>query len=175
MPPSDDDRHAEPPVPDQPGRPTLETPDERRDDDRRGDAPARIPAQIDVRPAAHFGPAPIHRLVATVCAPACVLGDADGQLRPAGVAGLYVGDTRALRRAVITIDGAEPDALGWSMRPQAGAGGHQSLPTPVAVPGRRSGHPLISAWSSRDRSGPPTKGQLLAGGPCPAMGVWRSC
>src|SRR5262245_32096039 len=101
MPSPDDERHAEPPVSSQPlvsNQPPVA---------------AQIPAQADARPAAHFGPAPIHRLVATVCAPACVLGDADGQLRPAGVAGLYVGDTRALRRAVITIDGAEPDALGW--------------------------------------------------------------
>ncbi|HKE67112.1 MAG TPA: glycogen debranching N-terminal domain-containing protein [Micromonosporaceae bacterium] len=101
MPSPDDERHAEPPVSSQP--PVSNQPP----------VAAQIPAQADARPAAHFGPAPIHRLVATVCAPACVLADADGQLRPVGVAGLYVGDTRALRRAVVTVDGAEPDPLGW--------------------------------------------------------------
>src|SRR5262245_5277978 len=35
--------------------------------------------------------------------------------------------------------------------------------------------PIGAASSLSCSSGPPTKGQLLAGGPCPAMGVWRSC
>src|SRR5215475_1829743 len=83
--------------------------------------PTPIPAQATAarqphhRPAApaYSGPAPIHRIVATVCAPACALGGADGQIEPVGVSGLYVGDTRALRRAVLTVDGTEVDTLGW--------------------------------------------------------------
>jgi glycogen debranching enzyme len=74
-------------------------------------APAPV-APVSRRPVRPF-PAPLHRLVATVCAPACALTDQDGQIRPIGVAGMYVGDTRAIRRAVVTVDGVEPDVLGW--------------------------------------------------------------
>jgi glycogen debranching enzyme len=64
-------------------------------------------------PPGHAVPAPIHPLVASVSAPAFALGDPDGQIRSVGVQGLYVGDTRALRRATIAVAGADIDALGW--------------------------------------------------------------
>jgi glycogen debranching enzyme len=71
------------------------------------------PREEPLPPPGHAVPAPIHSLVASVSAPACVLGDPDGQIRPVGVQGLYVGDTRALRQATVTVAGAEIDALGW--------------------------------------------------------------
>src|SRR5215475_14827933 len=82
--------------------PTQAEPPVAADDGRAGGRPAgRTP---DQRTPKRSLPAPIHRLVATVRAPACALGDADGQIRPTGVAGIYVGDTRALRGAVVTVD-----------------------------------------------------------------------
>lgn len=76
---------------------------------------AEIPGPRDepLPPPGHGVPAPIHPLVASVAAPACALGDPDGQIRPVGVQGLYVGDTRALRQAAITVAGADIDTLGW--------------------------------------------------------------
>jgi glycogen debranching enzyme len=71
------------------------------------------PREEPLPPPGHAVPAPIHPLVASVSAPACALGDPDGQIRPVGVQGLYVGDTRALRQATVTVAGAEIDALGW--------------------------------------------------------------
>jgi glycogen debranching enzyme len=78
---------------------------------RAGEIPN--PREAPLPPPGHAVPAPIHPLVASVAAPACALGDPDGQIRPVGVQGLYVGDTRALRQAMITVAGADIDALGW--------------------------------------------------------------
>jgi glycogen debranching enzyme len=59
-------------------------------------------------------PEPMHQLVTTVAAPTSALGDPDGQIRPAGVQGLYVADARVLRAAQLTVDGREPASLGWA-------------------------------------------------------------
>jgi glycogen debranching enzyme len=61
-----------------------------------------------------MSPEPMHDLVATVAAPACLLGDRDGQIRPAGVAGLYVCDLRVLHGAQLSMDGIAPTGLGWA-------------------------------------------------------------
>ena len=59
----------------------------------------------------YYVPDPIHPLMATIAAPACALGDRDGQIRPQGVQGLYVSDMRVLHGAVVTVDGKEPICL----------------------------------------------------------------
>ncbi|GIH24652.1 amylo-alpha-1,6-glucosidase [Acrocarpospora phusangensis] len=52
-------------------------------------------------------------------APTSALSGADGQIRPAGVQGLFHADSRALSQAVLLVDGHEPEAIGYA---PAGAG-----------------------------------------------------
>jgi glycogen debranching enzyme len=59
----------------------------------------------------------LHDLVSAVRAPAQALSGRDGQIRPDGAQGLYVGDRRVLSQLIVTLDGAEPAPL------QAGAAG----------------------------------------------------
>lgn len=58
----------------------------------------------------------LHDLVGTVLAPTVALSGGDGQIRPAGVQGVFHADSRALSRAVLTIDGREPEAVGHAPR-----------------------------------------------------------
>ena len=53
----------------------------------------------------------LHDLVGVVLAPTSALGDAAGQIRPAGVQGVFHADTRVLSRAELRVDGREPEAL----------------------------------------------------------------
>ncbi|GAA4226088.1 glycogen debranching N-terminal domain-containing protein [Streptosporangium album] len=62
----------------------------------------------------------LHDLVSAVMAPTTALSSGDGQIRPAGVQGLFHADSRALSQARLEIDGQEPEAVGYA--PQ-GAGG----------------------------------------------------
>ncbi len=62
----------------------------------------------------------LHDLVATVTAPTSVLSGADGQIRAAGVQGMFHADARVLSRAVLRIDGHEPEPIGHA---PAGPGG----------------------------------------------------
>ncbi|MGC5013430.1 glycogen debranching N-terminal domain-containing protein [Streptosporangium sp. DT93] len=64
----------------------------------------------------------LHDLVAVVAAPTVALSGADGQIRPAGVQGLFHADRRALSRAVLTVGGYEPAAAGHALRGSGGAG-----------------------------------------------------
>jgi glycogen debranching enzyme len=57
----------------------------------------------------------LNNLVTAVCAPAMSLSRHDGQMRPEGVEGLYVQDLRALSQFVLTVNGAEPVALGYEL------------------------------------------------------------
>ncbi|MGW0595440.1 amylo-alpha-1,6-glucosidase [Streptosporangium sp. NPDC002607] len=54
----------------------------------------------------------LHDLVSTVLAPTVALSGGDGQIRPAGVQGVFHADSRALSQAILTIDGREPEAVG---------------------------------------------------------------
>ncbi|WP_440103670.1 amylo-alpha-1,6-glucosidase [Streptosporangium sp. H16] len=58
----------------------------------------------------------LHDLVSTVLAPTVALSGADGQIRPAGVQGVFHADSRALSQATLTIDGREPEAVGHAPR-----------------------------------------------------------
>ncbi len=62
----------------------------------------------------------LHNLVAAVAAPYQLWLGADGQLRPAGAQGAYLGDTRILSCAIVTINGQEPEAITAQFRPVAG-------------------------------------------------------
>ncbi|MGP3965139.1 amylo-alpha-1,6-glucosidase [Nonomuraea sp. 3N208] len=61
----------------------------------------------------------LHDLVSTVMAPASALSGPDGQIRPAGVQGLFRADRRVLSLARLLVDGREPEAVGHA---PAGAG-----------------------------------------------------
>jgi hypothetical protein len=49
----------------------------------------------------------LHDLLAAVQAPGLVLAGADGDIRGPGVAGIYLGDRRALATCVLSVSGAE--------------------------------------------------------------------
>lgn len=53
----------------------------------------------------------LHDLVSAVSAPACALSGGDGQIRAAGVQGLFCGDRRVLSEAVLLVDGREPEPI----------------------------------------------------------------
>ncbi|RVX40393.1 glycogen debranching enzyme [Nonomuraea polychroma] len=61
----------------------------------------------------------LHDLVSTVMAPASALSGPDGQIRQAGVQGLFRADRRVLSLARLLVDGREPEAVGHAF---AGAG-----------------------------------------------------
>ncbi|GAA0405658.1 amylo-alpha-1,6-glucosidase [Acrocarpospora corrugata] len=56
----------------------------------------------------------LHDLISTVMAPTSALSGADGQIRPAGVQGLFHADSRALSQAILLVDGHEPEAIGYA-------------------------------------------------------------
>ncbi|SCL21698.1 Glycogen debranching enzyme (alpha-1,6-glucosidase) [Micromonospora rhizosphaerae] len=53
----------------------------------------------------------LHDLVGVVFAPTSALGDESGQIRPAGVQGVFHADARVLSRAELRIDEREPEGL----------------------------------------------------------------
>ncbi|MEU9836926.1 glycogen debranching N-terminal domain-containing protein [Streptosporangium sp. NPDC048047] len=63
----------------------------------------------------------LHDLVSVVLAPTTALGGADGQIRPAGVQGLFHADSRALSQVVLKVDGREPEAVGHAPGGPGGA------------------------------------------------------
>ena len=75
----------------------------------------------------------LHELVTVVAAPTAVLSGTDGQLRPGGTQGVLCADRRVLSELTVTLDGAEPDPLGYRL----GAGNEATF-TAVA---RRLGDP----------------------------------
>jgi hypothetical protein len=56
----------------------------------------------------------LHDLVAAVAAPSGLLCGRDGQIREAGVQGLFHADRRVLSRAVLRVDGHEPESIGYA-------------------------------------------------------------
>ncbi|WP_434615184.1 glycogen debranching N-terminal domain-containing protein [Arthrobacter sp. A5] len=80
--------------------------DDGRDNRHDDDVPSRQPL--------------LHTLVAAVAAPYQLWLGADGQLRPTAAQGAYLGDTRILSCAIVTIDGQEPEAITAQVRPAAG-------------------------------------------------------
>ncbi len=56
----------------------------------------------------------LHDLVPIVAAPSNALSQRDGQIRGAGVQGLFHADLRVLSEAVLRVDGEEPDGIGYA-------------------------------------------------------------
>ncbi|MEN3305803.1 MAG: hypothetical protein V7603_2005 [Micromonosporaceae bacterium] len=56
----------------------------------------------------------LHDLVPTVAAPTSVLSGRDGQIRGAGVQGVFHADLRVLSEAVLRVDGHEPESIGYA-------------------------------------------------------------
>ncbi|WP_326560334.1 amylo-alpha-1,6-glucosidase [Micromonospora sp. NBC_01796] len=53
----------------------------------------------------------LHDLVGVVLAPTSTLSGQDGQIRPAGVQGVFHADARVLSRAELLVDGREPESI----------------------------------------------------------------
>ncbi|MBN9102668.1 MULTISPECIES: glycogen debranching N-terminal domain-containing protein [unclassified Pseudonocardia] len=53
----------------------------------------------------------LHDLAVTLCAPTVCLSGADGQIRDTGTQGVLTADVRVLGRAVVTVDGVEPEPV----------------------------------------------------------------
>lgn len=53
----------------------------------------------------------LHDLVGVVLAPTSTLSAPDGQIRPAGVQGVFHADARVLTRAELRVDGREPESI----------------------------------------------------------------
>ncbi|MEU7836309.1 glycogen debranching N-terminal domain-containing protein [Nonomuraea sp. NPDC049129] len=58
----------------------------------------------------------LHDLVSTVLAPTTALSGTDGQIRAAGVQGLFHADARALSQVKLAVDGREPEAVGHAVQ-----------------------------------------------------------
>ncbi|MFB4278691.1 glycogen debranching N-terminal domain-containing protein [Nonomuraea sp. MTCD27] len=76
----------------------------------------------------------LHDLVSTVLAPTTALSGADGQIRPAGVQGLFHADARVLSQAGLRIDGREPEPVGHAV-PGPGVSRFVSLARWLGDPG----------------------------------------
>ncbi|MFI6297447.1 glycogen debranching N-terminal domain-containing protein [Nonomuraea sp. NPDC050790] len=76
----------------------------------------------------------LHDLVSTVMAPTSALSGADGQIRRAGVQGLFHADARVLSEATLEIDGREPEPIGHAV-PSPGVARFVSLARWLGDPG----------------------------------------
>ncbi|GIM89460.1 glycogen debranching N-terminal domain-containing protein [Paractinoplanes toevensis] len=56
----------------------------------------------------------LHDLIPTIAAPTVALSGADGQIRPAGVQGVFHADGRVLSTAVLRLDDREPEPIGYA-------------------------------------------------------------
>ncbi len=70
----------------------------------------------------------LHDLDVTVATPTVCLAGRDGQLRAGGVHGVICGDVRVLDRAVVTVDGVEPEPAGPEVGVLPGMGGPERDP-----------------------------------------------
>ena len=88
----------------------------------------------------------LHDLAVTLRAPTVCLSGLDGQLRGSGTQGVLCADVRVLARAVVTVDGAEPEPIGHGV---TGASSEQfvGILRGVGVPGA---DPTV--WLRRDRT-----------------------
>jgi len=88
----------------------------------------------------------LHDLAVTLRAPTVCLSGLDGQLRGSGTQGVLCADVRVLARAVVTVDGAEPEPIGHGV---TGASTEQfvGILRGLGVPGA---DPTV--WLRRDRT-----------------------
>lgn len=57
----------------------------------------------------------LHELVAVLAAPTQVWSGRDGQVRPSGAQGVYLGDVRVLSQVVLTVGGTEPEPVSHAL------------------------------------------------------------
>jgi glycogen debranching enzyme len=82
----------------------------------------------------------LHDLVPAVAAPSSLLCGRDGQIRPAGVQGLFHADRRVISEAVLRVDGHEPESIGYAPAGPGAArftGLLRHIPGPTADPAVR--------------------------------------
>ncbi|MFD1543244.1 glycogen debranching N-terminal domain-containing protein, partial [Nonomuraea guangzhouensis] len=94
----------------------------------------------------------LHDLVSTVLAPTTALSGTDGQIRAAGVQGLFHADARALSQVTLAVDGWEPEAVGHA----AQAAGRTRFVSLV----RRLGDPIADPTVRVDRTREVTPGRM---------------
>lgn len=89
----------------------------------------------------------LHDLIAAVAAPLQIWCGRDGQIRPGGAQGVYLGDVRILSMVLLTIEGEEPEPLALSLAlPDAdddatpGAPGGPAGPVPYSGQHPEAGH-----------------------------------
>ncbi|MEV0387560.1 glycogen debranching N-terminal domain-containing protein [Nonomuraea sp. NPDC050643] len=89
----------------------------------------------------------LHDLVSTVLAPASALSGADGQIREAGVQGLFRADRRVLSLARLLVDEREPEAVGHTA---AGAGRSRFVSLARRLGDRGSADPTVRLTRVRE-------------------------
>lgn len=89
---------------------------------------------------------PLHDLAVTLRAPTVCLSGADGQIRDTGTQGVLSGDVRVLGRAVVTVDGVEPEPVAHGVD-GASAEHFVGLLRDLGDPG-----PDPTVWLRRDRT-----------------------
>lgn len=87
---------------------------------RRRSVSSRGPARLAVTSRNHQPV--LHDLLACVQAPTQVWSGRDGQIRDQGAQGVYHADVRVLSRAVLTLDGAEPEPIRSAAYDASGVG-----------------------------------------------------
>src|SRR6476661_3710630 len=88
----------------------------------------------------------LHDLAVTLRAPTVCLSAPDGQIRGTGTQGVLCADVRVLSRAVVTVDGIEPELIGHGVA-DASTEHFVGIVRGVGVPGS---DPTI--WLRRDRT-----------------------
>jgi glycogen debranching enzyme len=88
----------------------------------------------------------LHDLAVALRAPTVCLSASDGQLRGSGTQGVLCADVRVLARAVVTVDGAEPEPIGHGVT-SASTEQFIGILRGVGVPGA---DPTV--WLRRDRT-----------------------
>ncbi|MBW4095846.1 MAG: amylo-alpha-1,6-glucosidase [Acidobacteria bacterium] len=82
----------------------------------------------------------LHDLNVLLSAPVQAWSGQDGQIRRAGVQGIYCADTRVIDQAVLTVNGEEPEAIGVS----SARGASASFEALVRTLGEEGNDPLVS-------------------------------
>jgi glycogen debranching enzyme len=77
----------------------------------------------------------LHDLVTCLHAPTVVLGGQDGQVREKGAQGALHADVRVLSRALVTVEGIEPEPLSSALGRDSGSARFTAVVRPLGAPG----------------------------------------
>ena len=101
----------------------------------------------------------LNDLAVSVAAPAILLSDPDGQVRPGGVRGWFVDDVRLLDELTVSVRGSDLELVGSDVERRRPAVLHLRRPPARRLAPRPAGHPgppadadRRPAWSRRSRS-----------------------